>query len=29
MYSMQSRLEDLKNGIFRARFVAPEGAKAN
>jgi len=28
MYSLQSRLEDLKNGIFRARFVAPEGAKA-
>lgn len=29
MYSMQSYLEDLKAGIFRARFVAPEGAKAN
>jgi hypothetical protein len=29
IYSLQSRLEDLKNGIFRARFVAPEGAKAN
>jgi hypothetical protein len=29
IYSLQSRLEDLKNGIFRARFVAPEGAKQN
>lgn len=29
IYSLQSRLEDLKEGIFRARFVAPEGAKAN
>jgi hypothetical protein len=29
MYSMQSYLEDLKAGIFRARFVAPESAKAN
>jgi hypothetical protein len=27
IYSTQSYLEDLKNGIFRARFVAPEGAK--
>jgi hypothetical protein len=29
IYSLQSRLEDLKNGIFRARFVAPAGAKQN
>jgi hypothetical protein len=29
IYSLQSYLEDLKNGIFRARFVAPEGAKQN
>jgi hypothetical protein len=29
IYSLQSRLEDLKDGIFRARFVAPEGSKAN
>jgi hypothetical protein len=29
IYSLQSRLEDLKNGIFRARFVAPQGAKQN
>ena len=29
IYSLQSRLEDLKNGAFRARFVAPEGAKQN
>ncbi|HSB01186.1 MAG TPA: SdrD B-like domain-containing protein [Anaerolineales bacterium] len=29
IYSLQSRLEDLKSGIFRARFVAPEGAKQN
>ena len=29
IYSTQSYLEDLKNGIFRARFVAPEGAKQN
>jgi hypothetical protein len=29
IYSLQSRLEDLKNGTFRARFVAPEGAKQN
>ncbi len=29
IYSLQSYLQDLKNGIFRARFVAPEGAKQN
>ena len=29
IYSLQSRLEDLKGGIFRARFVAPQGAKQN
>jgi hypothetical protein len=29
IYSLQSYLEDLKNGTFRARFVAPEGAKQN
>lgn len=29
IYTPQSYLEDLKNGIFRARFVAPEGAKLN
>jgi hypothetical protein len=29
IYSTQSYLEDLTEGIFRARFVAPEGAKAN
>jgi hypothetical protein len=29
IHSLQSYLEDLKGGIFRARFVAPEGAKAN
>ena len=28
IYSLQSYLEDLSSGIFRARFVAPEGAKA-
>jgi hypothetical protein len=28
IYSLQSRLEDVGEGIFRARFVAPEGAKA-
>lgn len=27
IYSLQSRLDDLKEGIFRARFVAPQGAK--
>jgi hypothetical protein len=27
IYSMESYLEDLKDGIFRARFVAPPGAK--
>lgn len=29
IYGLESYLEDLKNGIFRARFVAPEGAKVN
>jgi hypothetical protein len=29
IYTRQSYLEDLKNGTFRARFVAPEGAKQN
>jgi hypothetical protein len=29
IYSLQSRLEDLKNDTFRARFVAPAGAKQN
>jgi hypothetical protein len=29
IYSLQSRLEDLNNGTYRARFVAPEGAKQN
>lgn len=29
LYSLQSYLEDLKNGVFRARFIAPEGAKQN
>ncbi|MGE5376366.1 MAG: SdrD B-like domain-containing protein [Bacteroidota bacterium] len=29
IYSLQSYLEDRKAGIFRARFVAPEGAKQN
>jgi hypothetical protein len=29
MYSLQSYLEDLKSGIFRARFIAPAGAKQN
>jgi hypothetical protein len=27
IYSLQSRLDDLKDGIFRARFFAPPGAK--
>lgn len=27
IFDLQSYLEDLKNGIFRARFVPPEGAK--
>jgi hypothetical protein len=27
IYSLQSYLEDLKSGIFRARFVPPAGAK--
>jgi hypothetical protein len=29
IYSLQSYLEDLKSGIFRARFVPPPGAKLN
>jgi hypothetical protein len=29
IYSLQSYLEDLQEGIFRARFVAPAGAKQN
>jgi hypothetical protein len=29
IYTPQSYLEDLKNGVFRARFVAPQGAKQN
>jgi hypothetical protein len=29
IYTPQSYLEELKNGIFRARFVAPQGAKQN
>jgi hypothetical protein len=29
IYTPQSYLEDLKNGTFRARFVAPQGAKQN
>lgn len=29
IFDLQSYLEDLKNGIFRARFVPPEGAKVN
>lgn len=29
IYTRQSYLEDLKDGIFRARFLAPEGAKQN
>ena len=29
LYSLQSYLEDLKSGIFRARFVPPAGAKLN
>ncbi len=29
IYSLQSYLEDLKSGVFQARFVAPEGAKQN
>ena len=27
IFDLQSYLEDLKNGVFRARFVPPEGAK--
>jgi hypothetical protein len=27
IFDLESYLEDLKNGIFRARFVPPEGAK--
>jgi hypothetical protein len=29
IYSLQPYLDDLKNGTFRARFVATEGAKQN
>jgi hypothetical protein len=29
IYTLQFYLEDLENGSFRARFVAPEGAKQN
>lgn len=29
IFTTQSRLDDLSNGIWRARFIAPEGAKAN
>ena len=29
IYSLQSYLEDLEDGTFRARFVAPAGAKQN
>ncbi len=29
IYDLQSYLEELSPGIFRARFVAPEGAKQN
>ena len=29
IFPMQSRLDDLSNGIWRARFIAPEGAKVN
>jgi hypothetical protein len=27
IFGLESYLEDLKNGVFRARFVPPEGAK--
>ena len=29
IFTTQSRLDDLSNGIWRARFFAPEGARAN
>ena len=29
IFPLQARLDDLSNGIWRARFIAPEGAKAN
>ena len=29
IFDLESYLEDLKNGIFRARFVPPEGAKVD
>lgn len=29
IFGLESRLDDLSGGIFRARFVAPQGAKAN
>lgn len=29
IFTMQSRLDDLSNGVWRARFFAPPGAKAN
>jgi hypothetical protein len=28
IFTMQSRLDDLSNGIWMARFIAPEGAKS-
>jgi hypothetical protein len=28
IFDLQSYLEEVSKGIFRARFVAPEGAKA-
>jgi len=27
IFTIQSYLEDLSNGLWRARFIAPEGAK--
>jgi len=27
IFTTQSYLEDLSNGLWRARFIAPEGAK--
>lgn len=29
IYTLQSRLDDLSGGLWRARFIAPAGAKAN
>jgi hypothetical protein len=29
IFTKQSRLDDLSNGIWKARFIAPAGAKAN